>query len=427
MIRTPNIKTSSIPQTRTIDPRESYYSRNANRLTSIVTGGSDCVISGLNFDGYKYVPVDEYSDNLYIRITPGILIKDGVVIDFTNGGQNTANIEIVDDSAGFTGELTELSNFFFRDNYDFGGNVSTIRGITSLYVCVLYNFTETMRPPNAAEIVFVTPEEYAANPSYFFILFTIEKDVERKAMYVYKAGRFDQNMDVISSELSSNYKTHDYVVGGGARTFLSGVVYPYEYNGSLGLIVSPVATSGEVVLPEETGLVISKKLLIENRYDFSKNVFFTLKYVNDPSIFCKNFEYSDSSDDVGKVLKFQIRLNKREYTEEWNPAEDFVTGEGVIEYFDIERVLSENYDSGEYTRIEGPNNTMMSVTVQANLYDYLAGGGSTADLLFEDSRNFWFMNVDIKFWCEDKDGVEYPLEDIVECFYINNIEIYQKA
>lgn len=189
-IFTPTSNWSEI-QERTIDPQSKYDSDIVNQLTA-VGGGDRYKVTGLLAD-----LVYDTNDNIpYFHITPGIAVKDYVVIQFTD-------------------EIYVSFN-------------QTWPAIQGNYYLVVYYKYEKQSPPPAAEIRFITEAEY--NPEYHFPLYkiVITGTIFPDDIYIEQLefGKNEEREYVFVERMSTEYQ---YTSESGGETAIDITQYYNEY------------------------------------------------------------------------------------------------------------------------------------------------------------------------------------------------------
>jgi len=129
-------------QVRSVDPYSSYFSDNVNKHTRIVSGGVDCIVSGLRGT------IDTNQHNL-CNISAGVCIKDDVMLQFTS----TVTVDSTDTD-------------FYVDN-----TLPTESGV--YYVVVNYHY-QKVKPAPYAKILLCKPDQF--DESYHLFLHAVTID-----------------------------------------------------------------------------------------------------------------------------------------------------------------------------------------------------------------------------------------------------------
>jgi len=129
-------------QVRSVDPFSSYFSDNVNRHTRIVSGGVDCIVTGLR------ATIDE-TDRRKCTIGAGICIKDDMMIQFTS----SVVIDLTDE-------------LFYVDN-----NPVSTAGV--LYIVLVYKY-QKIKPPPVAKILLCRPDQYDPSAHLFLQAITVD-------------------------------------------------------------------------------------------------------------------------------------------------------------------------------------------------------------------------------------------------------------
>ena len=129
-------------QVRSVDPYSSYFSDNVNKHTRIVSGGVDCIVSGLR-------GVINSSQHNLCNISTGVCIKDDVMLQFVS----TVTIDATDTD-------------FYADN-----TLPTESGV--YYIVVNYQYQKVKPAPNA-KIILCKPDQF--DESYHLFLHAVTID-----------------------------------------------------------------------------------------------------------------------------------------------------------------------------------------------------------------------------------------------------------
>ncbi len=123
-------------QDRAVDPYSSYHSNNANRLTRILSRGSDVIVSGLQVSVINPTTIE---------VEAGLCVKDDCLIHIKE------NVQI---------SLTDDPNWYVE-----GGSLDAAG---TYYICIQYNYAK-VNPPNEAAIKILKTTPTGLNSGFLFL------------------------------------------------------------------------------------------------------------------------------------------------------------------------------------------------------------------------------------------------------------------
>ena len=183
-------------QTRSLDPYSLLQSDTLNKMNDVYFGGDNKVVSGMNL----VTEVNEDNTKIVIRIEPGVVIKDSVLIRFESDIQITID---TDDSSETLHYLAEK----------FPGKVG--------YVAVNYRFSKS-KPAPIATIELISEDEYSSysesaqvNPYLRLLKLTFTDDYKYLSSEYMSGSTGSLVTDTLVLELTSNVNNvvKDYILG----------------------------------------------------------------------------------------------------------------------------------------------------------------------------------------------------------------------